>query len=53
MNEISYYEECNDLDEAYALVDELEAEYEGWTIDYTFDIRHDYVAVHFEAYRED
>lgn len=55
MNEINYYEECSDIDEADALVQELCDQYpedDGWSHDYALDIRHDYVAVHFEAWRD-
>lgn len=53
-NDIQYYETVDNLDEANQLVDELMDQYpedEGWTHDYSFDIRYDCVHVIFEAWR--
>ena len=53
-NDIQYYETVDNLDEANQLVDELIDQYsedEGWSHDYSFDIRHDCVHVQFEAWR--
>jgi hypothetical protein len=55
MNDIQYYEEVDDLDAADALIDELMSDYpedEGWSHDYTLDIRYDKVCIHFEAWRD-
>lgn len=54
MNDIQYYETVDNLDEANQLVDELIDQYpedEGWSHDYSFDIRYDCVHVIFEAWR--
>lgn len=52
--DIQFYEECDDMDSASQLIEELESDYpaeEGWTTEYTLDIRHDCVHVSFEASR--
>lgn len=53
-NDVQYYEEVDNIDEADNLINELMDQYpedEGWAHDYCFDIRHDRVYVHFEAWR--
>lgn len=54
-DDISYYETVDNLDEADELVNELMDQYpedEGWSHDYSFDIRPDCVHVYFEAWRD-
>lgn len=51
---MQYYETVADIDSASDLIEELQADYpeeDGWSHDWSLDIRSDCVHVHFEAWQ--